>query len=36
MGGGIPTIGDPVRLEVVDVSPIGRDIKVEARVHRDR
>ena len=36
MGGGIPTIGDPVRLEVIDVSPIGRDIKVEARVHRDR
>jgi diaminohydroxyphosphoribosylaminopyrimidine deaminase / 5-amino-6-(5-phosphoribosylamino)uracil reductase len=36
MGGGIPTIGDPVRLEVVDVSPIGRDIKVEARVHRNR
>jgi diaminohydroxyphosphoribosylaminopyrimidine deaminase / 5-amino-6-(5-phosphoribosylamino)uracil reductase len=36
MGGGIPTIGEPVRLEVVEVSPIGRDIKVVARVHRDR
>jgi diaminohydroxyphosphoribosylaminopyrimidine deaminase / 5-amino-6-(5-phosphoribosylamino)uracil reductase len=36
MGGGIPTIAEPVRLEVEDVSPIGRDIKVVARVHRDR
>jgi riboflavin biosynthesis pyrimidine reductase len=36
MGGGIPTIGEPVRLEVIEVSPIGRDIKVVARVHRDR
>jgi len=36
MGGGIPTIAEPVRLEVVEVSPIGRDIKVVARVHRDR
>jgi len=36
MGGGIPTIAEPVRLEVVEVSSIGRDIKVVARVHRDR
>jgi diaminohydroxyphosphoribosylaminopyrimidine deaminase/5-amino-6-(5-phosphoribosylamino)uracil reductase len=36
MGGGIPTIAEPVRLEVLEVSPIGRDIKVVARVHRDR
>jgi diaminohydroxyphosphoribosylaminopyrimidine deaminase/5-amino-6-(5-phosphoribosylamino)uracil reductase len=36
MGGGIPTIAEPVRLEVVEVSPIGRDIKVVARVHGDR
>jgi diaminohydroxyphosphoribosylaminopyrimidine deaminase/5-amino-6-(5-phosphoribosylamino)uracil reductase len=36
MGGGIPTIAEPVRLEVLEVSPIGRDIKMVARVHRDR
>jgi hypothetical protein len=36
MGGGIPTIAEPVRLEVFEVSPIGRDIKVVAGVHRDR
>jgi diaminohydroxyphosphoribosylaminopyrimidine deaminase/5-amino-6-(5-phosphoribosylamino)uracil reductase len=36
MGGGIPTIAEPVRLEVIEVSPIGRDIKVVASVHRDR
>jgi diaminohydroxyphosphoribosylaminopyrimidine deaminase/5-amino-6-(5-phosphoribosylamino)uracil reductase len=36
MGGGIPTIAEPVRLEVLEVSPIGRDIKVVAGVHRDR
>jgi diaminohydroxyphosphoribosylaminopyrimidine deaminase/5-amino-6-(5-phosphoribosylamino)uracil reductase len=36
MGGGIPTIGEPVALDVVEVSAIGRDIKVVARVHGDR
>jgi diaminohydroxyphosphoribosylaminopyrimidine deaminase / 5-amino-6-(5-phosphoribosylamino)uracil reductase len=36
MGGGIPTIGRPVGLDILEVSPIGRDIKVVARVHRDR
>jgi diaminohydroxyphosphoribosylaminopyrimidine deaminase / 5-amino-6-(5-phosphoribosylamino)uracil reductase len=36
MGGGIPTIAEPVRLDVVEVSSIGRDIKVVAGVHRDR
>jgi diaminohydroxyphosphoribosylaminopyrimidine deaminase/5-amino-6-(5-phosphoribosylamino)uracil reductase len=35
MGGGIPTIGRPVGLDIVEVSPIGRDIKVVARVHGD-
>jgi diaminohydroxyphosphoribosylaminopyrimidine deaminase/5-amino-6-(5-phosphoribosylamino)uracil reductase len=35
MGGGIPTIGDPVGVDVVEVSPVGRDIKVVGRVHRD-
>jgi diaminohydroxyphosphoribosylaminopyrimidine deaminase/5-amino-6-(5-phosphoribosylamino)uracil reductase len=36
MGGGIPTIDEPVALDVVEVSAIGRDIKVVARVHGDR
>jgi diaminohydroxyphosphoribosylaminopyrimidine deaminase / 5-amino-6-(5-phosphoribosylamino)uracil reductase len=36
MGKGIPTIGAPVSVDVVEVAPIGRDIKVVGRVHRDR
>jgi diaminohydroxyphosphoribosylaminopyrimidine deaminase / 5-amino-6-(5-phosphoribosylamino)uracil reductase len=36
MGKGIPTIGAPVPVDVIDVAPIGRDIKVVGRVHRDR
>jgi diaminohydroxyphosphoribosylaminopyrimidine deaminase/5-amino-6-(5-phosphoribosylamino)uracil reductase len=36
MGGGIPTIGSPVRLEPAEVTRVGADIKVVARVHRDR
>lgn len=36
MGGGIPTIADPFRLDLVEVSRVGPDLKVVARVHRDR
>jgi diaminohydroxyphosphoribosylaminopyrimidine deaminase/5-amino-6-(5-phosphoribosylamino)uracil reductase len=36
MGGGIPTIADPFRLDLVEVSRVGPDIKVVARVHGDR
>jgi diaminohydroxyphosphoribosylaminopyrimidine deaminase/5-amino-6-(5-phosphoribosylamino)uracil reductase len=36
MGAGIPTINEPVRLDVREVTPVGPDIKVVARVHRDR
>lgn len=36
MGGGIPTITDPFHLELVEVGRVGPDIKVVARVHRDR
>jgi len=36
MGGGIPTIAAPFRLDLDEVSRIGSDIKVVARVHRDR
>ena len=36
MGGGIPTIADPFHLELVEVGRVGPDIKVVARVHRDR
>ncbi len=36
MGGGIPTIADPFRLEIDEVARVGPDIKVVARVHRDR
>lgn len=36
MGGGTPTIGDAVPLQLADVTRIGRDFKVVAYVHRDR
>jgi diaminohydroxyphosphoribosylaminopyrimidine deaminase/5-amino-6-(5-phosphoribosylamino)uracil reductase len=36
MGGGIPTIATPFRLDLDEVSRVGPDIKVVARVHRDR
>jgi diaminohydroxyphosphoribosylaminopyrimidine deaminase / 5-amino-6-(5-phosphoribosylamino)uracil reductase len=36
MGGGIPTIAEPFRLDLVAVSRVGPDLKVVARVHRDR
>jgi diaminohydroxyphosphoribosylaminopyrimidine deaminase / 5-amino-6-(5-phosphoribosylamino)uracil reductase len=36
MGGGTPTIGDAVPLELFEVSRVGRDFKVVAYVHRDR
>lgn len=36
MGGGIPTITAPFRLDLDEVSRVGPDIKVVARVHRDR
>jgi diaminohydroxyphosphoribosylaminopyrimidine deaminase/5-amino-6-(5-phosphoribosylamino)uracil reductase len=36
MGGGIPTIAEPVRLEIREVSRLGPDLKVVARVHGDR
>jgi diaminohydroxyphosphoribosylaminopyrimidine deaminase / 5-amino-6-(5-phosphoribosylamino)uracil reductase len=36
MGGGTPTIGDAVPLELIEVSRIGRDFKVVAYVHGDR
>ena len=35
-GEGVPTIGDAIGLDVVDVARIGDDIRVEAYVHRDR
>jgi diaminohydroxyphosphoribosylaminopyrimidine deaminase/5-amino-6-(5-phosphoribosylamino)uracil reductase len=36
MGDGIASIADPHRVEVVEVSRVGEDIKVVADVHRDR
>jgi diaminohydroxyphosphoribosylaminopyrimidine deaminase / 5-amino-6-(5-phosphoribosylamino)uracil reductase len=36
MGGGIPTIAAPFRLDLDEVVRVGQDIKVVARVHRDR
>ena len=36
MGGGIPSIGAARGLEIEDVSRVGRDLKVVARVHGDR
>lgn len=36
MGGGIPTIAEPVRLELREVARLGPDLKVVARVHGDR
>jgi diaminohydroxyphosphoribosylaminopyrimidine deaminase/5-amino-6-(5-phosphoribosylamino)uracil reductase len=36
MGGGIPTIATPFRLDLDEVVRVGPDIKVVARVHRDR
>lgn len=36
MGGGIPSIGSALPLEIEEVAPVGRDLKVVARVHRDR
>ena len=36
MGEGIESIADPHRVEVVEVSRVGDDIKVVADVHRDR
>jgi diaminohydroxyphosphoribosylaminopyrimidine deaminase / 5-amino-6-(5-phosphoribosylamino)uracil reductase len=36
MGGGMPSIGDAVPLELAEVSPVGRDFKVVAYVHRHR
>jgi diaminohydroxyphosphoribosylaminopyrimidine deaminase/5-amino-6-(5-phosphoribosylamino)uracil reductase len=36
MGDGIARIGEPHRLDVVEVSRVGDDIKVVADVHRDR
>ena len=36
MGGGTPTIGDAVPLELSEVRRVGRDFKVVAYVHRDR
>jgi len=36
MGGGIPTIAEPLPLDLVEVSRVGPDLKVVARVHRDR
>jgi diaminohydroxyphosphoribosylaminopyrimidine deaminase/5-amino-6-(5-phosphoribosylamino)uracil reductase len=36
MGDGIPTIADGVPLDIREVSRIGSDVKVVARVHRDR
>lgn len=36
MGGGTPTIGDAVPLELFVVTRVGRDFKVVAYVHRDR
>jgi diaminohydroxyphosphoribosylaminopyrimidine deaminase / 5-amino-6-(5-phosphoribosylamino)uracil reductase len=36
MGGGTPTIGEAVRLELSQVMRVGRDFKVVAYVHRDR
>lgn len=36
MGGGTPTIGDAVPLELSEVTRVGRDFKVVAYVHRDR
>ena len=36
MGGGIPTIAAPFRLDLDEVSRVGSDIKVVARVHGDR
>lgn len=35
MGGGTPTIGEAVRLELSEVIRVGRDFKVVAYVHRD-
>ncbi|HVM10918.1 MAG TPA: bifunctional diaminohydroxyphosphoribosylaminopyrimidine deaminase/5-amino-6-(5-phosphoribosylamino)uracil reductase RibD, partial [Actinomycetota bacterium] len=36
MGGGMPTIGDAVRLRIREVTRVGEDTKVVADVHRDR
>jgi diaminohydroxyphosphoribosylaminopyrimidine deaminase/5-amino-6-(5-phosphoribosylamino)uracil reductase len=36
MGDGIASIADPHRVEVVEVTRVGQDIKVVADVHRDR
>ncbi|MGH2723170.1 MAG: bifunctional diaminohydroxyphosphoribosylaminopyrimidine deaminase/5-amino-6-(5-phosphoribosylamino)uracil reductase RibD [Actinomycetota bacterium] len=36
MGGGTPTIGAALPLDIEDVQRVGRDLKVVARVHRDR
>jgi diaminohydroxyphosphoribosylaminopyrimidine deaminase / 5-amino-6-(5-phosphoribosylamino)uracil reductase len=36
MGGGMPTIGDARPLDIVAVERVGRDVKVVARVQRDR
>ena len=36
MGGGIPTIAAPFRLDLDEVVRVGPDIKVVARVHQDR
>ena len=35
-GQGAPSIGDALELDVAEVERIGRDVKVEAYVHRDR
>jgi diaminohydroxyphosphoribosylaminopyrimidine deaminase/5-amino-6-(5-phosphoribosylamino)uracil reductase len=36
MGGGTPTIGEAIRLRLIEVTRIGDDLKVVADVHRDR
>ncbi|HEV3474337.1 MAG TPA: bifunctional diaminohydroxyphosphoribosylaminopyrimidine deaminase/5-amino-6-(5-phosphoribosylamino)uracil reductase RibD [Actinomycetota bacterium] len=36
MGGGIPTIAEPMNLQIQEVSRLGPDLKVVARVHGDR
>jgi diaminohydroxyphosphoribosylaminopyrimidine deaminase/5-amino-6-(5-phosphoribosylamino)uracil reductase len=35
MGGGMPTIGEAISLQVREVARVGKDIKVVADVHRD-
>jgi diaminohydroxyphosphoribosylaminopyrimidine deaminase/5-amino-6-(5-phosphoribosylamino)uracil reductase len=35
-GDGVPSIGEALPLEIEEVVRVGRDVKVVARVHRDR